>query len=289
MHQRNVTSGEVSLAVREYGEPAAPTLVAVHGYPDSQAMWAPLAERLAPEVHVVTYDVRGSGESTVPRDRTGYRTERLVDDLVTVIDATSPDRPVHLLGHDWGSVALWDAVTTEDSDPRLQGRIASYTSVSGPSLDHVAAFIRTAPRREQLGQTLHSWYVYLFLLPLLPELVWRHLGGRIVAQLARRERLTEGAWGDSVTRDAVNGLELYRANLLRRLRHPGSGRTRVPVQLVVPSNDPFIWPGLLDGLERYVETLHRVDLDCGHWVPRSRPEELADLTRAWMLAHQSPA
>ena len=40
---RTVTSNGVRLAVREYGEPGRTTVVLVHGYPDTQAVWEPVA------------------------------------------------------------------------------------------------------------------------------------------------------------------------------------------------------------------------------------------------------
>ena len=60
--------------------------------------------------------------------RGGFTLEKLTDDFLAVADAVSPDRPVHLVGHDWGSVQAWEFVTV----PRTEGRIASFTSMSGP-------------------------------------------------------------------------------------------------------------------------------------------------------------
>ena len=34
----------------------------VHGYPDTQAVWALVVERLAARFHVVTYELRGAGD-----------------------------------------------------------------------------------------------------------------------------------------------------------------------------------------------------------------------------------
>src|SRR3954470_8680007 len=88
----------VRLAVFETGPADAPTVVAVHGYPDNHTLWDEIAARLATEFHVVTYDVRGAGASDKPTDRAAYRMDRLTDDLIAVLDATSPDQPVHLVG-----------------------------------------------------------------------------------------------------------------------------------------------------------------------------------------------
>src|SRR5205085_632647 len=100
--------------------------------------WLPVVERLAGVFHCVAYDVRGAGGSGVPAAKEGYRVTHLVSDLVAVVDSASPTRPVHLVAHDWGSVQTWEAVLLAGSDPRLRGRVASYTTISGPALAHYA-------------------------------------------------------------------------------------------------------------------------------------------------------
>src|SRR5689334_4986478 len=86
----------VRLAVYESGPAGAPTVVAVHGYPDNHSLWDDIVDLLVPQFRVVTYDVRGAGASDKPGDRRAYRMNRLVEDLRAVLDETSPDRPVHL-------------------------------------------------------------------------------------------------------------------------------------------------------------------------------------------------
>ena len=241
---RRVRSGDLSLAVREHGPsgPGRPTVVLVHGYPDRQETWDALVARLPLDAwHVVTYDVRGAGASDVPTTRAGYRTERLVDDLVAVLDAVLPDgEGAHLVGHDWGSTQLCDAVAAESSDPRLHGRVSSFTSISGPSLDHFGLLARQ-PRGRRLGllrQLLHSWYVLMFHLPVLPELLWRRAHRWIGRGVAAREGLPRDHWGPGLGADAAHGLNLYRANVLRRLGRPTPFRTDVPVLVVHPTRDP---------------------------------------------------
>lgn len=284
--QYSILSGDLRLAVREYGDRSAPTLIAVHGYPDNQRMWEPLAGRMQDAFHVVTYDVRGAGESEAPRSQREYLSTYLVDDLVAVMEATAPGEPVHLLGHDWGSVQLWDAVTTADEDPRLRDRIASYTSISGPSLDHMAHFVRTAPEEVRRRQARKSWYVGLFHVPLVPDLGWRMLHPVIGSRLAGREQLPrEGRWGRELGRDGANGLNLYRANIRPRLRAPRAGVTDVPVQMLVPLRDPFINPETIDALDldRFLSHWLRVDIDAGHWLPRTDPGHVARLVTDWAL------
>ena len=82
-----------------------------------------------------------------------------------------------LAGHDWGSVQAWHAVT----DPRAATRIASFTSISGPCLDHAGHWYRSRLRRptprhlaEVLNQSVKSWYITVFQLPLIAPFAWRH-------------------------------------------------------------------------------------------------------------------
>lgn len=294
METQSVTSTDVTLAARDWPKPGAPTVILVHGYPDSQVVWEPVADRLAAQhgLRVITYDVRGAGHSTAPPNRRGYRIERLIDDLVAVMDQVAGrDARVHLVGHDWGSIQLWDAVTTEDTDVRLQGRLLSYTSIGGPSLDHMAHVFRRARNERDLNlllrQGLNSWYIYAFQLPWLPEQLWRRATPQLRRRLAKVERLGDGShWGDTFTQDATNGLDLYRANIQDRMRHPRSGKTGVPVQLIVPRHDKYIVPQVFADLDESVPELTRVDIDAGHWAAVQRPDLVADLVADHVRAHE---
>ncbi|MEU0199047.1 MULTISPECIES: SDR family oxidoreductase [unclassified Streptomyces] len=283
--ERRVRTGEVELCVAELGDPGRPTVVLVHGYPDSKEVWSEVAARLADRFHVVAYDVRGHGRSTAPRPlRGGFTLEKLTDDFLAVADAVSPDRPVHLVGHDWGSVQGWEFTTVE----RTEGRVASFTSVSGPSLDHFGHWRdrrvkRPTPRRvgQLLGQGARSWYVYLLHTPVLPELAWRGpLGKRWPRVLERVEKVPRGDYPtSSLPSDAAHGAWLYRDNVRPRLRDPRpDAYAHAPVQLVTPLGDRFLSERLHDDLEQWVPQLTRRTLQAGHWIPRTRPDQLA----AWI-------
>lgn len=283
--QRRVRGAGLSLFVTEYGERGRPTVVLVHGFPDTSTVWEPVADRLASDLHVVAYDVRGAGRSDVPSDRNGYALPMLVDDLEAVLDQTSPEAPVHLVAHDWGSVQGWEAVTTNG----LSNRFASFTSISGPPLDYAGLWarehrsFRPADLRQSVGQALHSWYIAYFHLPLLPELMTRC--GRATnlwaAALQRMEHApTDGHW-PAVTfgTDFAHGVELYRANVRGRLRHPVARHTDVPVQLLVPVRDHYVRPALLAGLEAWASLMWRRPVDAGHWVIRTNPDDVARWVR----------
>lgn len=250
VRRRWVESGGVRLAVFEWGDPANPPVVLVHGYPDDHGVWVGVAERLAARFHVVAYDVRGMGESTAPAGADGYRLAALHDDLRAVVDSLGG--PVHLVGHDWGSVQCWGALD--------ESRVRSFTSVSGPDLGHIGGWVRAWRRHPAavLRQALRSWYVGVFQLPVLPELVWS------VPWFRRKFGATR--------RNAVNGLRLYRVN---RVGSTEPRRITVPVQQIAPSGDPYVTVAVLAAAEPWCDRLHRRRIVAGHWAPRTHPDAVA--------------
>jgi NAD(P)-dependent dehydrogenase (short-subunit alcohol dehydrogenase family)/pimeloyl-ACP methyl ester carboxylesterase len=294
--ERRISTGGIELCVAELGDATRPTVVLVHGYPDSKEVWSQVATRLAERFHVVLYDVRGHGRSTAPVPlRGGFTLEKLTDDFLAVADAVSPDRPVHLVGHDWGSVQAWEFVTVG----RTEGRIASFTSMSGPSLDHFGHWIkrrtvRPTPRRvgQLLGQGAKSWYVYLLHTPVLPELAWRGpLGKYWPGILQRVEKVPAGDYPTaSLPQDAARGAWLYRDNVRARLRRPRvDAHAHAPVQLITPTGDAFLSERLYDDLDEWVPQLTRRSLVAKHWVPRTRPDQLSAWIADFVEAHEGGA
>jgi pimeloyl-ACP methyl ester carboxylesterase len=264
---RSIRSSDgTKLAVYETGAADGPVIVAVHGYPDDHTVWSPLGALLADRFRVVTYDVRGAGASDVPAGKAGYRMPHLVDDLYAVLDAVAPQTPVHLLAHDWGSIQTWPALT----DPRAVGRIASFTSISGPSLEHAGVWSRglRADPKPRLRQLAHSYYTLLFQVPGLPEFAIRR--GVLDRALGRHD-----ARGRA---DQANGLNLYRANMFASLRRPAPARIDLPVQVITPLDDPFVTPALAAEAPRpFVADLRIESVPGGHWVVNSHPQLLVDL------------
>jgi pimeloyl-ACP methyl ester carboxylesterase len=288
-----VDAGDVRLAVYVSGPRDAPPVILVHGYPDSATVWEPVRAQLDTRYRVIAYDVRGAGASGAPEGpgaRRAYRLERLAADLAAVADATCGTRPFHLVGHDWGSIQSWEAVT----DPAFAGRIASYTSISGPCLDHASNALRgsgsdsTTKQPGKLRQVLKSWYIFFFHLPLVPELVWRAGGARTWPLWLR---VTEGIRpprDPAQLRNALNGLNLYRANFIERLLHPRARHAHAPVQFLVPIRDRYVGPPLSLGLERWLGSYTREEIDASHWVVLRDPLRIATGIGRFVDQHAVP-
>lgn len=75
---------------------SGPSLVLVHGLGGTTELWKPIAAELAREFRVVTYDLRGAGQTTTPPGP--YSLELLVDDLAGLTRALEL-APMILVGH----------------------------------------------------------------------------------------------------------------------------------------------------------------------------------------------
>ncbi|MFQ6392989.1 alpha/beta fold hydrolase [Nocardia sp. KC 131] len=275
--ESTVSAAGTELAVFEWGDRGAEPLVLVHGVTDTHQVWAEVATLLADGFRVITYDLRGHGRSANSAAMRDYRLERLAADFYAVVDAVSPRRPVHVCGHGWGAVQAWEAVC----DPRANNRVASFTAISGPNLDHVGMLLRdiASPSRQ-----LHrlaadpSWLLRgagsapaaaqrIAYPPRVRSWLIERLGGvpRAYAPIAATWRA-----------DLVAGSRIVRANLLHHLLRPRQRQTAVPVQMVVDTTDVFVPPFLYDSSAPWVDRLWRCAIPADHWLPVTEPLLVAE-------------
>lgn len=288
MREKQVVSGDVTLHVVEDGDPVRPAIVFLHGFPDCHRVWEQQMEALAADYHVVGFDMRGVGRSSVSALPEAYRMDRLMADLAAVIDATcGPRARVHLVGHDWGSVIGWHFLC----EPVYRRRVLSWTSMSGPHLGLLWGWVgrklksgRPAEVRKALSQLAHSWYIFSFQVPGLGRGLFRVLDRRLWRRVMRGGGVPAAdpylqASPEEVRAMTLEPVKIYQQNALKRRELPAPGSIDVPVLLLMPLRDRFIRPVVFEGLEEYVPDLTRVELDANHWAQRARPGELATLIR----------
>ncbi|MGV0606250.1 SDR family oxidoreductase [Mycolicibacterium sp. XJ1904] len=277
------STDDVRIAVYEEGDPHGPTLVFVHGWPDSHVLWDGVVPLLSDRFRIVRYDNRGVGNSSGPKRVSAYRMSAYADDFDAVVAAVSPGEPVHVLAHDWGSAAMWEYLAR----PGAGDRVASFTSVSGPSIDHLNAFVTSSllrpwrPRRfvRALSQFLSFAYMGFFSIPVLAPLAVRGFVANLVRQILLvrdgipREQLHHSA---TYKADAAKSVKVYGANYLRSMKPRRSDHyVDVAVQLIVNTKDPFVRPHVYDDTKKWVARLWRRDIAAGHWSPMSHPQAIA--------------
>ena len=272
----------VRIAVYEEGNREGPPVVLVHGFPDSHVLWDGVVPLLAERFRIIRYDNRGVGMSSVPKPVSAYTMARYADDFAAVTAALSPGRPVHVLAHDWGSVGVWEYLTR----PGAGDRVASFTSVSGPSHDHLVAYIFGGLRRpwrprrflRSVSQALRLTYMVLFSIPVLTPLVLRVA----LSSAAIRRNMVDNIAVEKVhhsaglAKDAARSVKTYPANYFRSFSRKRPIPTiEVPVQLIVNTQDPYVRPYGYDDTARWVPRLWRRDIKAGHFSPMSHPQVMA--------------
>ncbi|HEX9498919.1 MAG TPA: SDR family oxidoreductase, partial [Mycobacterium sp.] len=168
---------------------------------------------------------------------------------------------------------------------------ASFTSVAGPSADHLNRFIIGNLKRpyrpklflRALSQFLSFSYMGFFSIPVVaPLVVRRFLAGALRRSLVVRDGIPADKLhhSDTYKTDAANSLKVYGANYFRSV---GSARTDhyvdVPVQLIVHTSDPFVRPYVYDDTKNWVPRLWRRDIKAGHWSPMSHAPTIAQSVR----------
>jgi pimeloyl-ACP methyl ester carboxylesterase len=103
--------GGLRLHVREWGDPAAPPILFIHGWSQNHLCWAGQYESaLAADFRLVAYDLRGHGMSEAPLEPAQYTGAALwADDVAAIVGQLGLDRPV-LVGWSYGGFVICDYV-----------------------------------------------------------------------------------------------------------------------------------------------------------------------------------
>ncbi len=142
--ERYVRSGGIRLRVLEWGRPSSDPVVILHGWGDSAATFAPMAETLAARWRVIGPDLRGFGGSGWADG--GYWFPDYLGDLDTVMESCAGSAPCALIGHSMGGnvAGLYAGVRPE--------RIRALALLEGFGLSAIAADAAPARYRDWLEQ-----------------------------------------------------------------------------------------------------------------------------------------
>ncbi len=256
--------------VTDRGPRDGPAVVCLHGFPQDSTAYDGVAPLLVERgMRVLAPDQRGYSPGARPTGRSAYALPELVADVLALLD-TAGIEAAHVVGHDWGGAVAW-ALAGRHAD-----RVLSLTALSTP---HPAA-MRGAALRSSQG--VRSAYMAVFQLPWLPETVALADGGHLLRSALRASGLPAQRADHYAERMSEPGalrsaLGWYRAILPSR--GYGAGRIGVPTGYLWGSRDPFFARAAAEGTRDFVRgqfTVRELP-DAGHWLPETRPAEVADM------------
>lgn len=283
----------IDLNVREMGDPAAPLLLFLHGFPEHAGAWDEIMPAFADRWHTVAPNQRGYATSSKPADLEAYRVKHLVRDVLALAALLSPDRPFVLVGHDWGaSVAYATAIAAPE-------RVAKLVILNGV---HPGPFQRALLEDE--AQRAASLYMHHLRAPEAEAELSANTFARLLATLTRfgaQAWLTEerkaayvAAWSPP---GALTGmLNWYRATPLMVPKpgevvdkaalpklDPAQLRIRMPHLLLWGMKDQALLPVSRAGLADYCDDLTiREFADADHWIVHQQPAAVIAALRAFL-------
>ena len=74
----------IEVSYQDFGKPGCTPIVLIHAYPMNQLMWESQIPALAEDYRIISYDVRGMGQTTATPFP--FTLEILVDDLIALLD-----------------------------------------------------------------------------------------------------------------------------------------------------------------------------------------------------------
>ena len=288
-------TGQVELNVASVGDPAAPLILCLHGFPEYWAAWRDVMVDLARDFHVVAPDQRGYNTSSKPAEVSAYRGRPLAADIAALADHLSPGRPFVLAGHDWGaSVAYAYAFAYPD-------RLSHLVVANGvhPVCFQRAVLVDPAQREaSQYINTLRQPATDARLLEDGCRRAFRMIEGFSPAPWLTGET-REGyrqAWEQPGAMTAMTNW--YRASPIIVPEvgasapvapildaDPSAFRVTMPHLLLWGEADVALRPSCIAGLEAFAPDLtNKRFAGAGHWILHERPAEVAASIRRLVSA-----
>lgn len=270
--ERMVHANGIDLHVIEAGDPGAPLLLLLHGFPEFWWAWrgqlTPLAEA---GFHVVAPDLRGFNLSSAPSGVSAYGLDILTADVLALASALGAER-FFLAGHDWGAVVSWSLAAL------CPERLERVICIAGPHPRVWAREVFASPL-----QFLRSAYIAFFQLPGLPEF-WLGFGrfNRLKAAIrrsARGRRVQPGmfepyemAWARP---SSLTGMLNYYRALPSRREQELAARIDLPVLVVWGGKDRFLGRKVMESSAALCPNGLFVPIEeATHWLHWENPERV---------------
>jgi len=287
MRFNTVTVEGLEIFYREDGDPRAPKLVLLHGYPASSHQYRNLIPALADRYHVIVPDYPGFGHSDVPSvDEFSYTFDNLADHVDALLDHLGLQRYA-IYVQDYGAPVGWRLAL------RRPERIAAIISQNGNA--YVEGFFGDAmePLFAYGRERSEANAAALREIISMDGLKWQFTHGVSDPSVVDPDTWinAHSAVASSPERVAAQ-LELfadYRSNVdLYPRVHEYFRTSQVPLLAVWGRNDQIFGP---DGALAFARDLPRAEinlLDGGHFLLESRLTEVVALIRPFLEQHLVP-
>ncbi len=274
------------------GNPEAPLLLFIHGFPEAWFEWEEQMSAFGGEWFAVAPDLRGFNLSSKPAGVEHYKPKLVMQDMLGLIKALGRTKAT-VVAHDWGGAIAWNmAIQAPEQVERL-------VIINSPHPYLFARALSSNPKQQQSSSYM-NWLRRPGSESVLIKDGYSLLDGFFTGggqdgawytpELQRRYHEMWSQPGEAGSHAMSGAVNYYRASPLRpgedgqpaRIPDldPAQWSTHVPVRVIWAEQDRALSTDLLDGLDQVCSDLKVVRIpDAGHWVVHQKPAEITRLIR----------
>lgn len=268
---------------REAGNPSAPTIVLLHGFPSSSFMYRNLIPALADKFHVIAPDYIGFGQSDAPSAKTfSYTFDSLTDHVTGLIDQLGL-KSYYLYMQDYGGPVGFRILTQrpeavkgliiQNANAYLDGVGEMPKQVFLPLWTKRDATSEAAARGFLKAETTQFQYT---------------VGAKNADAISPDNWVNDQALLDRPGTDAyqLDLLENYKTNVgLYDAWHAAFRKLQPRTLIIWGKNDPFFIPAGAEAFRRDIPGARLVWLDSGHFVLDENTPQVAAEIKAMFADH----
>ena len=279
VHYRFEKVGDVDVFYREAGDPAAPTVLLLHGFAASSYMWRDVIEALADGYHVVAPDLPAFGFTQSPaRGEYEYTFANLTKTIDQFTEQLKLDRYA-IAVHDYGAPVGWRLAVAHPS------KITAIISQNGNAYEEGLSQ-GWAPIRAYWNDPSKANRDALSDFPTPASIKWQYVEGvRDTSTVAPDAYTLEGA---QISQPGMADIQLdllldYATNVAKYPEFQAYFREHQPPLLAVwGKHDPFFLP---PGAEAWKRDIPQADIrfyDTGHFALETHGDVIIPVIRAFL-------
>jgi pimeloyl-ACP methyl ester carboxylesterase len=261
-----------------------PTLVLIHGYPQTWYEWRNLMPTLAQHYTVIAPDLRGAGDSDAPA--TGYDKKTMAADLHGVLTHLGRTKDVRIVGHDIGTMVAYSYAAAHPAD--VTKLVLSEAPIPDPSIYDFPSLTAGGPALWNFG--------FFSVTNGLPEGVMQGreqfwVGKFIDGLEVRKGSVTDediAVYASHLRRPGhlKASLEWFRALPQDIKNDAGYQKHKLPMPVLAIGASGSMKGFVGDQAKKYAKHVTPVVIpDSGHWIYEEHPAEMTALLLSFLEGH----
>jgi pimeloyl-ACP methyl ester carboxylesterase len=258
-----------------------PTLVLLHGYPQTWYEWRELLPEFAKQYTVIAPDLRGAGASDAPAD--GYDKKTMAADIHGLLTQLGLADGIRLIGHDIGTMVAYAYAAAHPSE--VTRLVLSESPLPDEGLYQFPSLTSAGPGFWNFG--------FFSNINGLPEDIIAGHEEIWVARFIDTLAVHKDAIGPAQVREYASdlcdpahlraGFEWFRAFPKDLKDNAEYIKTRLPMPVLAVGAQGSLGDLVPNQIRRYATDMTGIVIeDCGHWIYQEQPQQILERLRQFL-------